>query len=53
MHVKVLFEITELIPTLEHFEPVFTAALTGVARVTTKKLQIAREARTFFMIAEY
>jgi hypothetical protein len=49
MHVKVLFETTDLIPALEHFDPAFAAALTGVASATTRKLQIAKEARTFFM----
>ena len=53
MHVKVLFETTDVIPALEHFDPAFAAALTGVARATTRKLQIDREARTFFMKKVY
>jgi hypothetical protein len=53
MHVKVLFETTDVIPALEHFDPVFTAALTGVARATTRKLQIVREAKSFFMKKVY
>jgi hypothetical protein len=43
----------DVIPALEHFEPALTAALTGVARATARKLQIVREARTFFMEKVY
>jgi hypothetical protein len=36
-----------------HFAPVLTAALTGVAKVTTTKLQIVKEASIFFMPKAY
>jgi hypothetical protein len=53
MHVYVLFETTEEIPTFEHLAPALTAALTGVAKPTTTKLQIVKEASIFFMLKAY
>ena len=49
MHVKVLFETTDVIPALEHFEPALAAALTGVARVIKRKPQTVKAAINFFM----
>ena len=48
MHVKVLFETTDVIPALEHFEPALAAALTGVARATKRKAQTMKEESNFF-----
>jgi hypothetical protein len=53
MHVYVLFETTEEIPTFEHLAPALTAALTGVVRAITIKPPIVKEASIFFIPKAY